>query len=465
MNTQKGGFLLLLFFLLLFPNLGISRMRETPKSFTVCCKALLEVELKCTPQNNKSLSRQEVSPPEEDSLKLKPFIFAEAREVRWNPCNSGTWEKLSDGSKLWRLRILSSGAKSLNLGITGFFLPASVKLWIYNFKADYVEGPYEDKHKTAGQLWTPIIPGEQMVVEIYVPAGINKDRIRVYITKVNHEPFFTTPRLPCNIDTVCPEAEKWRDQIRSVALFTLDGTMRCSGVLLNNTRRDFTPYLLTADHADVNCCNAHTMVIYWNYQSPNCSKCRCNDLPGILTDNQTGAVFRAGWNDNKGSDFALVELKARPDPRFNVYYSGWDATGKCPASAIGIHYPANSEKSINFSGCSIISTDKEKTTPNPVGHYWCVERWKFGIIQDGSSGSGLWDACTGLCVGQLWGGCCRECNEKDPCKPKRRPCWYGKFSAGWKGGGTPETQLKYWLDPCGTDKKTLSGADPLCKEK
>ena len=32
-------------------------------------------------------------------------------------------------------------------------------------------------------------------------------------------------------------------------------------------------------------------------------------------------------------------------------------------------------------------------------------------------------------------------------------------------GGTPETQLKYWLDPCGTDKKTLAGADPLCKEK
>ena len=25
--------------------------------------------------------------------------------------------------------------------------------------------------------------------------------------------------------------------------------------------------------------------------------------------------------------------------------------------------------------------------------------------------------------------------------------WYGKFSVSWEGEGTPETSLRYWLDP------------------
>jgi hypothetical protein len=244
--------------------------------------------------------------------------------------------------------------------------------------------------------------------------------------------------------------------------------MRCSGVLLNNTGKDFTPYLLTAAHSKVDCSNAHTMVIYWNYQSPNCSKCRCENLAGSLTYNQTGAIFRAKWNDEdeKGSDFALVELKERPDPQFNVYYSGWDATGKSPASAFGIHHPADYEKSINFSNHNITSTDKWSEVVDCAAFYWRIEKWKFGTIQNGSSGSGLWDASTGLCVGQFWGGS-QGCDEKDPCKPKEKKgsCWYGKLSAGWHGGGTPETQLKFWLDPCGTGKKTLPGVDPPCNHK
>jgi lysyl endopeptidase len=463
-STARRGFFLYLFFLLLFSTRAISIMRETPRSFTAGGKALSEVDIKETGCDNSMDLKKSSTAAGEPAvhLKLKPFIFAIPIDVDWTPGNSGTWEVLADGSKLWRLRILSRKAKSLNLGITDFFLPPCVKLWLYNFNADYVEGPYEDKDKTNNQLWTPVIPGEQMVVEIYVPAGIFYKLIRVGITKVNHGFSGVEQRGPCNVDVACPGAGKWRDQIRSAALFSWEGHMRCTGVLLNNCKRNFTPYLLTAAHSGINCSNAHTMVIYWNYQSPNCARCRCENLAGSLAYNQTGAIFRAKWNDEEGSDFVLVELKERPDPQYNVYYSGWDATGTNPGSAFGIHHPADYEKSVNFCGSTIISTGKKSMKTNAGGYYWCVDKWDFGTIQDGSSGSGLWDASTGLCIGQLWGGYGRGCDEKDPCQPKEGSCWYGKFSAAWEGGGTPGTHLKYWLDPCDTGTKILPGADPLC---
>jgi hypothetical protein len=39
------------------------------------------------------------------------------------PATHGTWELLPDGNELWRLRIASPGAVSLNLGFTRYGMP------------------------------------------------------------------------------------------------------------------------------------------------------------------------------------------------------------------------------------------------------------------------------------------------------------------------------------------------------
>ena len=49
--------------------------------------------------------------------------FAKNIPVDYTPDNSGTWETLEDGSRLWRLRLSSAGALSLNLGLEHFDLP------------------------------------------------------------------------------------------------------------------------------------------------------------------------------------------------------------------------------------------------------------------------------------------------------------------------------------------------------
>ena len=469
-------FCMVLLFLFVFPNPGVCKMWETPISFKVKCKGLEEVEkqeIKIDPDKISKLIKEDGNFLKSHPGKSIPLRFAVAKESNFSPSRCGTWEYLPDGSRLWRLRIYSKEARSLNLGITRFFLPGGAKLWIYNEERSYIEGPYMDKDKTRDQLWTPVIPGHQIVIELYVPLGSpgNPDLL---IGKVNHGfldfGMNTSPsreRAPCNIDVACPEARPWWKQIRSTALYTLNGQFQCSGVLLNNTRGDFTPYFLSACHCDVSCPNAATMVIYWNYQSYKCCKCRKFGLGGNLGDNQSGAFFRARWKrknaECEGNDFVLVELKEKPHPSYNVYYSGWDASGEMPDSqsvpAVGIHHPNRSLKAI-----SLGLIDKHESDEN----YWTV-KWKYGTVQDGSSGSGLWDGVSGLCIGQFHGPPI-QCDSKEPCQPGDGSCKYGKLAAGWQGGGTPDTQLKYWLDPCGVfdcpgQTRQLKGTDPACDDR
>ena len=52
----------------------------------------------------------------------------------------------------------------------------------------------------------------------------------------------------CNIDVVCDEGDDWRDEISSVAAYSLGGSLFCTGAMINNARQDGKPYFLTAHH-------------------------------------------------------------------------------------------------------------------------------------------------------------------------------------------------------------------------
>src|SRR3990172_7929936 len=61
-----------------------------------------------------------------------PYRFGAPIDVHYDLNSSGTWETLADGSKLWRLHIVSEGAYSLNLLYDEFWLPEGGKLFLYN---------------------------------------------------------------------------------------------------------------------------------------------------------------------------------------------------------------------------------------------------------------------------------------------------------------------------------------------
>jgi len=177
------------------------------------------------------------------------------------------------------------------------------------------------------------------------------------------------------------------------------------------------------------------MVVYWNFVSPTCGALCC----GSLSQNQTGAIWKVSGS---ASDFTLAELDDDPDPAFNVYYSGWDASGVSPSACTAIHHPNCDEKAISFNTNPLTVTSYLGTSIPGDGTHWRIDNWEDGTTEPGSSGSGIWDPNKRL-VGQLHGGyaSCTSITSD----------WYGRFSVSWDAG------LKAYLDPGNTGQRILDG--------
>jgi hypothetical protein len=432
---------------------GFAKMYEEPRSFSLKDKSQEQVERKVLPKIDIERLLAEDRTRGNNTQRPGPHRFAVAADVVFTLDNSGTWQTLPDG-RLWRLRIQSPGAKSLNLGITRFDMPEGVKLWIYDPGHKHVEGPYTARHRSRhGSLWTPVIEGDEIVVEVFVPAGDAQPVVEIRKVNQGYRGFKGLEKdVPgagtegaCENDVICAVGDPWRNQIRAVGVYTINGTAHCTGTLMNDTAWDGTPYFLSAKHCGVSDSNDYTVVVYWNYESETCG----THGPGSTTDNQLGSTYRASYT---ASDFVLFELSDKPDPNFKVFYSGWDATGTPPPSTVGIHHPQCDVKAISFSNSSPDITTWASATHDPSGNYWYV-LWDSGVMEAGSSGSCLFETTNKRCIGQLHGGWAK-------CGGTNLTDWYGRLSVSWTGDGAdPATQLKPWLDNANSGVLVLDG-DP-----
>ncbi len=219
----------------------------------------------------------------EDSIeqgKGIPYRFGFPFEVDYDLDNSGTWENLDDGGRLWRLRVECPGAYSINLLYDRFWLPQGAKLFIYNEDRSYVIGAFTERNnKEHGKFATTLVKGEVSILEYYEPAGADEPGV-ISIERVVHayrnffDRYVVKDALgfgdsgPCNNNVNCPEGQPWQDEKRAVAMVVLaSGTRWCSGALINNVREDLTPYFLTAEH----CLGSEeTWIFMFNYESPTC---------------------------------------------------------------------------------------------------------------------------------------------------------------------------------------------------
>lgn len=374
-----------------------------------------------------------------------PMRFAISQAVQITPQTFGTWEHLPGGGRLWRLRLEAPGATDLNLGFRSYWLPWGATLHILSERESDYEGPYTaHDNKPHGQLWTPPVPGDRITLELYVPGAAEEaPQLTLVHVGVGYRDILRRQSFPknhgtCHIDVVCPQGNNWRDEIRSVAMLTIGGTGTCTGTLIMDVPGTFRPFVLTAAHCRIDPTTTPTVVALWNFQATTCGA-----QTGASTQSQSGATFRASEAD---VDMALIELDDRPDASFEVYYAGWDRSGITPQGSVGIHHPRADVKSISIntdpltSDVSCLSTNVDET-------HWIVDNWEEGVTEEGSSGSGLWDAGTKHLVGMLSGGTSFCSN------PDGSDC-YGKFSVAWARG------LSAVLDPNNQGALTVSGANP-----
>jgi hypothetical protein len=381
----------------------------------------------------------------------QPLQFAEPHAVDLRVDGKSKWTSLPEDNLLWRKRFVVPGALGVNIGMRNVSLPPGAKLFVYSEESGDVFGPYTSAHnRPHRELWTPVVPGENVVLEVSLPADSRNDfSLDVSAVNGSYRDFYkllAEKQGNCNIDVVCSEGDPWRREIRSAGVYSVSGTFLCSGTMVMNERRDFRNYFLTAYHCGVSSRNAASMVVYWNFESPTCGQLG----GGSLAQYTAGATFRASYS---ASDFCLVELNQSPDPAFGVYYAGWERGGIAPAKSVCIHHPGCDEKAISFVNTALRSTAYLSNTESADANHWRVVAWDLGTTEPGSSGSGLWNAATRRLVGQLHGG-------YSSCAAITASDWYGKISSSWTGGGLSTSRLSDWLDPDGTGVTGVDGGDP-----
>ena len=389
---------------------------------------------------------------EEDAKFDVPFRFGYPFDVNYNTENSGIWETLPDGSRIWRMRITCPGAYSINMVYDDFWLPEGARYYIYNEDHSMVIGAFtSNNNKEFREFATRPVKGDVSILEYYEPADVSAPGV-ISIARIVHayRDMFSWDEArkllgygdagSCNNNVNCPVGDDWRGEQRSVAMVLLgSGTRYCSGAMVNNVRQDLTPYFLTANHC-LN--NPSTFIIMFNYESPTCSNA---DGPTWMT--VSGTTLRAS---NGFSDFGLLELSSSPPDSYNVFYSGWNALDTAADSCVAIHHPSGDIKKISFNYDDLTATTYLGTAIPGDNSHWRIDDWEDGTTEPGSSGSPIYDFEHRL-VGQLHGGyaSCASITSD----------WYGKFSQSWAAGSSASTRLKDWLDPDNTGILVLNGRD------
>jgi len=405
-----------------------------------------------------------------DQKKSKPFRFAKGFDVSLSINNSGKWEILDNGDKIWRLGIKSPGAYSINVIFSEFDIPDGAEVFILNSKSTHLIGAFTSQNKSeSGILATTPVRSDKIIVEYYEPKNTNK-QAKLTIGNIGHaykdvvQACFDSPQggsckgysLSCEVDDTCSQGHIWQNQKHAVCrIFFKDAQgdyEMCTGALVNNTANNGIPYFLTANHCVCNNNIANTVVVLFNYDSPT-----CNGVDGPLNQTLSGSTLLA---NSPNSDFALLQLSSTPPSSYKPYYLGWDNSGNTPGSPVTvIHHPKGDVRKISISTNSVtrslVNNINNGSTCQPLGitvDTWYESAWTTGATEQGSSGAPLFDPNKRV-VGQLYAGPTNPfCSDYS---------WFGRFSVSWTGGGTHATQLSYWLDPCSSGRTTVDGGYPV----
>lgn len=367
-----------------------------------------------------------------DQDKSIPWRFGKNHAVSLDLDNAGTWTVLEDGTRLWRLGLECPNALSVNFEFHDFRPAPGGKVFVMDEFGGYIGAFTTANDPThSGVLGVQALKGQRIMVEYSVPAQGPRGNLRIGQVTHGYRDIFAHARAlgesgSCNNNTICPEGDPWRDQIRSVAMIVVSGSGICTGTLINNCANNGTPYFLTANHCLSG--NVGTWVFRFNWDSPTCSP----TTNGPTTQTVSGATLLA---NSAATDVALLQLNSTPPSSYNVFYSGWDRSGTIPTAQTGIHHPAGDIKKISF------DTNSATQVTYSGASCWRILNWEDGTTEPGSSGSGLWDQ-NGRLIGQLYGGTasCSSITHDN----------YGRFDLSY-------SLLSTWLGSCGN---TIDGYDP-----
>ncbi|MFT5984418.1 MAG: lysyl endopeptidase, partial [Ulvibacter sp.] len=256
-----------------------------------------------------------------DLDKSLPWRYGISRTVELDMSQGGEWTELPNIGRIWRAAIKSSDAINLSINFKNFHIPEGATLHLYNEDRSDISKTYSSaQNRQNKQVASWYIGGDLIWIEYFVPRYVTEEA-QLEIGSIIHgyrlgrirQHFQNTRGLndsgDCNYDVNCSIGDDFddiKDVIKkTVALLTLGNGYLCSASLMNNTRNDKTPFLLTANH-----CLEISDPAYWtvrfNWMSPNPICGTGEDSDDLQTNfTMSGAELKA---NNELSDFALVEM-------------------------------------------------------------------------------------------------------------------------------------------------------------
>lgn len=348
------------------------------------------------------------------------------------------WTALSNGQQVAAINIQSTGAYGLRAGVLVESLPDGGQLRIYSQERPDAIVEYSGnkinalltQNAQAGETgmaantwWTPDVGAGDATVEVLLPAGTPTDALRISVPMVSHifqnlplptdaewaemsgtDTTQAGPAASCNLDATC--SDNYQTERNAVArmLYTRsDGlSFLCTGTLLNNSKGEFIPYFLTANHCISEQSSASSLQTRWFYRSNSCN----SEVPSRNSVRRNGGATLLFATDK--TDSALLRLNEMPPA--GVTLAGWHASDVLPIDApvYGLHHPRGDL--LKYSVAKVADyTDCRMNTPTtfncnfgqPNGGFYSV-RMSEGTTEGGSSGSALFR--DGRVVGTLYGG-------------------------------------------------------------
>ncbi len=385
----------------------------------------------------------------------KSFQFAETQHVNFTTENSGTWSENED-YLLWE-KTFSTEGTSLNFYFSEIRLTEHTILQVLNMTSNRLLKLDAHSKIKNDEYWSPIFDQRVIKLQIKLPKE-ERHHLKLRISAINHGIHLANERSSsersCLIDVVCGEADQLpiidqnRDIIQSVGLITIDGTGICTGVLINNTSNDRTPYFLTARHCGIDITNVASVNVYWNYQN---SFCRSDASSNEFEGDGKYDVFNQGASivaEYREADMMLLKLDEAVNPAANAFFAGWNNSNLKPSNTVTIHHAYSEEKRISF----------DNDVPQITRHFGVEEdldldhfrvlAYDISSTAEGSSGAPLFNQNKEV-VGILHGGLADCGNQESD--------WYGRFYNSWLGDELPERQLKPWLDPINSGSESIGG--------
>ncbi|MBV8515807.1 MAG: trypsin-like peptidase domain-containing protein [Acidobacteria bacterium] len=322
----------------------------------------------------------------------------------------GLLERMNE-TLFWTAGFRSEHAGALRLELEGT-LPENARAYVYAETGE-VHGPYTSAQINGGTFWTNTIYADEIFLEVqFSAAEASQANLRVKSVVHIESKAIAAADAPigthddsCLLDVRCidtnefaqlPNAEKAVAQLHFV-----DGGVAyvCTGGLLNNTRLDGTPYLLTANHCFDSQTSATSLEATFQYLTVNCEDANVYPNRALFPRALGSTLLSTGTT----SDYTLVQLnQAAPS---NAVFLGWDGqTDYSQASGTTLyrlHHPLGATQF--YARESVTLTGPVCSADLPRGNF-IYEKDVVSGTAGGSSGSPLYLADLSV-VGQLNGAC------------------------------------------------------------